>query len=326
MALRGVRVLSGGKGMKISYLFPGQGAQYAGMGKDLYDGSSSARKVFEDANDILGFDIAKLCFCGPHQQLTQTAMCQPAIFVTGIASLRAFEQLTVNSQLSTGCAMAGLSLGEITALCAAGSIAFKDALCLVKARGEFMEEASHKNPGKMLAIMGLDRQKVERICALSGASIANLNTPEQVVISGRPEDIDKAQILSKREGARHTILLKVSGAFHSPLMEGASQRFGTLLSSIKICKPGVPVISNVTAAYEDGPESIRTNLRDQLSSTTLWEDSMRALLQGGITKFIEFAPGQVLSKMLHKIEPDVSVYNVETMNDICKIIELLSQG
>lgn len=299
---------------KIAYLFPGQGAQYAGMGKHIYETSSKARDVFEEAKDILGFDIARICFYGPNEELKNTKNCQPAIFVTSIATLRAFEES--RSSLSMPFAMAGLSLGEITALCAAGAIRFRDALSLVRARGIYMDEASCEAPGTMLAIIGLSRDSVQRLCHKTNTYIANLNSPGQIVISGSHKDIEEAESAAKVAGARRTIRLDVGGAFHSPLMESAVKKFKVDIYKTDILKPETMVISNVTASCESEPDVIKANLIAQLKSPTLWEDSIKNLIKEGVAKFIEFAPGRVLTGLMKRIEPKVSVYNIETLQDI----------
>lgn len=305
---------------KIAYLFPGQGAQYVGMAKSLYTSFPQARKVFEEANDILNLDVANLCFNGPEQELKKTKNAQCAIFVTSLAAARTFEEV-VRQPLDSfiqPAAMAGLSLGELTALCWAGSIDFKDGLLLVSARGKYMDEAANIFPGGMLAIIGLSKDKAEEVCAKTGTYIANLNSPGQIVISGKLEDLEQAKSLSLDYGVRAAVMLDVSGAFHSPLMESAAERFAMDVNNTKFIGPKIPIISNVTAGYENNPEIIKRNLINQLRSPTLWEDSMRVLIADGITTFVEFAPGRVLAGLMKRIEPSVSVYNIETQEDIEK--------
>jgi len=293
--------------VEVAYIFPGQGVQFVGMGKTLYDEHDIAKKTFNQANDILGFDLAKLCFEGPAEELMQTKNCQVAIMVASIAALRVL--LTQPSEFTPGVAL-GLSLGEYTALVGAESLSFSDAVKLVKLRGEYMEEASKKMPGKMVSIMGLGVEDVEGLCKSSGAEIANLNCPGQVVVSGTTEAIDKVTISAKGKGAKRVIPLDVSGAFHSSLMAEASHKLAEALKEILILAPKIPVISNITAYSQDDPEQIKQNLIDQVSSTTRWEESIRHVAERGITTFLEIGPGTVLKGLLRRINPELVCHNI----------------
>ena len=303
---------------KICYLFPGQGAQYVGMGKDLYDNCQQAKGVFEEVETILpDVDIKKLCFEGPVEELIRTANSQVAMLAVSVAALEAFNYRawgTGHGVEPVSCA--GLSLGELTALVASGSIEFKDAVRLVRRRGELMEDASVKNPGDMASIIGLSIEDLEKICSEVGSEIANLNCPGQTVISGTKEAIQAAIELAGKKGAKKSIRLNVSGPFHSSLMKGAADLFREELKNIKFSPPSIRVISNVTADYESSPEGIKENLVKQLYSPVRWEESIRMIAAQGLDTFFEIGPGKVLKGLLRRIDPGLKVYNIEKMGDI----------
>lgn len=300
---------------KVCYLFPSQGAQYVGMGKDLYGNCPESKKVFDEAEKILpDVNIKKLCFEGPIEELTQTANSQVAILVASIASLKAFNFRIKGKWDVFACA--GLSLGELTSLVAAKSITFQDAVCLVRRRGELMEEASTKRPGTMASIIGLSLEDLKEICSKSGASIANLNCPGQIVISGPKEFVKDAMSLAAKKGAKKSILLNVSGPFHSSLMKEAAELFKIELDKVKFSNPEIGVISNVTADYERTAQEIKQNLIKQLYSPVRWEESVRRLSGEGIDSFFEIGPGKVLKGLLRRIDANLKVYNIEKMGDI----------
>lgn len=302
---------------KIAFVFPGQGAQYMGMGKDIYENFSQVRDLFEKAEDILKLNLKELCFEGPQDRLKLTSIAQPAIFLVSIATLEALK--IVYSKISPAAA-AGLSLGEYTALVATEAICFEDGIKLVYKRGEFMEEASKINPGGMVSLLGLDYHVIIEICKDSGAEIANLNCPGQVVISGNKETLEKAVNLAKDRGVKRVVYLEVSGPFHSSLMAPASKKLSLELKNIEIKTPRIPVVSNVTASFEISPQKIRQNLIEQITRTTRWEDSIRFLIDYGINTFLEIGPGKVLSGLIRRIDNSADVYNIETTQDI-KTIE-----
>lgn len=298
--------------MKAAFLFAGQGSQYIGMGKDLYDIFPEAKAVFDQADKVLGFSLSGLCFSGSPEMLKQTIFSQPAILTVSIAALEAFK-VRVNVTPSF---MAGLSLGEYTALIAAASFTFEDGLRLVRKRAEIMEEATFKYPGKMAAVIELPFEQVKDICLKSGAEIANINAPGQIVISGKIESVDNAKDLCAKAGAKRVIELEVSGGFHSSLMFEASGELKARLNNLPISAPSIPVISNYTGRPEYKVVQVEENLIQQMFSPVKWEDSMRFMLSEGITKFFEFGPGKVLKGLMRRIDPNVEVVNIEKKEDI----------
>jgi [acyl-carrier-protein] S-malonyltransferase len=296
----------------VGYLFAGQGSQYVGMGNDLFDSFPEARVIFDRADKVLGFSLSDLMFNGPLEELTKTNNCQPAIVAMSIACWQAYK---IKHPQIDGY-MAGLSLGEYSALVAAGALDFDDAVYLVRKRGEFMEEEAVKHPGKMLSIVGLDLAQVEEISSEVKAEVANINCPGQVVISGSGETIQNAQILAKEKGAKLAVILEVSGAFHSSFMQGASVKLAKELEKMPISVPKFPVISNVTGKPALDVKEIKQNLMRQVSGSVLWEDSMKLILSKGISSFIEFGPGKVLKGLMRRIDSNAQVINIEKSADI----------
>jgi [acyl-carrier-protein] S-malonyltransferase len=290
---------------KTAILFAGQGAQVVGMGKDLADQYPSAKAWFDRANAALGYDLAAIYFHGPEAELTKTENAQPGIF---LVSWICFELLKEHAPHLKFDAAAGLSLGEFTALTAAGAMSFEDGLRVVRQRGKFMQEACEATRGGMAAIIGLDEAPTREVCAAAGVVLANLNCPGQLVISGEAEKITKACELARARGAKRALPLTVAGAYHSPLMAGAQPKLREELAMIKISAPAVPVISNVTAQAHGTDISAR--LVEQVCAPVRWEESMRALLAQGYTRFIELGPGSALSGFMKRIDKSAQMLNV----------------
>jgi [acyl-carrier-protein] S-malonyltransferase len=299
----------------VAFLFAGQGSQYIGMGKDLYEAFPASKKIFDKADEVLGFPLSRLCFTGPEEDLTKTNNSQPAILTMSIAALEAYKTVVSRSSLVVSY-MAGLSLGEYSALVAAGAISFEDAVYLVRRRGEFMEEEARKRPGTMLSVIGLDPEALKDICLKAHTEIANINCPGQIVISGGTKEILEAKALAKAAGAKMAVELEVSGAFHSSFMQGAALKLAAELNKIKISPARMAIVSNVSARPVTSPQEIRQNLIQQVASSVLWEDSMKFLLAEGVTDFIEFGPGKVLRGLMRRISTEARVINIEKKEDV----------
>jgi [acyl-carrier-protein] S-malonyltransferase len=293
--------------MKTALLFAGQGAQVVGMGKDLAEAFPSARAWFEKANTALGYDLAGICFNGPDAELTKTENAQPGIFLVSWVAFQLLKERVAGLQYD---ATAGLSLGEFTALTAAGAMSLEDGLRVVRQRGGFMQEACEATRGSMAAIIGLDESPTREVCAEAGVALANLNCPGQIVISGEAGKIARACDLAKTKGAKRALPLQVAGAYHSPLMASAQTKLQAELGKITISKPAVTVVSNVTAQPHGSEDSIRRLLVEQVTSSVRWEDSMRYLVAQGFTRFIELGPGSALSGFMKRIHKDAAMLNV----------------
>ena len=292
---------------KTALLFAGQGAQVVGMGKDLTAACSSAKEWFTRANAALSYDLDSVCFNGPEPELTRTENAQPGIFLVSWVAFQLLKERVPNLSFQ---ATAGLSLGEFTALTAAGALSFEDGLRLVRQRGRFMQEACDVTKGAMAAIIGLDEAPTREVCTEAGVVLANLNCPGQLVISGEADQITKACELAKAKGARRALPLPVAGAYHSPLMASAQPKLKAELDRVRIDPPVVTVVSNVTAEPHGAPESIRARLVEQVTSSVRWEESMRYLLTQGFTRFIELGPGTALSGFLKRIDKTAQPLNV----------------
>ena len=304
---------SGSEVKGVAYIFPGQGSQYVGMGKDLFYDHRPAREIFERADEILGINLSRICFEGPEEELRQTKNTQPAIFLHSIA---------VASMLGSEKAemAAGHSLGEYSALVYVGALSFEDGLRLVRLRGELMHQAGLERPGTMAAVVGLDPAALEEVCAKAEAEgivrPANFNSPGQIVISGSVRGVRKAMQLAKEAGARLAKELPVSGAFHSPLMEPARNGLKAALEKVTIRDTELPVYANVTARPVTRAGEIRRFLFDQLTSPVRWEETILTMVADGATRFVEIGPGKVLQNLVRRIAPAVEVKGIEKSVDI----------
>lgn len=281
-----------------AYVFPGQGSQFSGMGKDLYDASSAAKKLFESANEILGFKITDIMFYGDSESLKQTKVTQPAVFLHSVAAALTIEDFRPDM-------VAGHSLGEFSALVASGAISFEDGLKLVYARAMAMQKACEQTPSTMAAVLGLEDSKVEEVCAtIEGVVPANYNCPGQLVISGEKEAIQLACKALKEAGAKRALPLPVGGAFHSPLMESAREELAAAIGETIFHTPVCPIYQNVDALPHTSPEEIRENLLKQLTSPVRWTQTVMNMTKNGATEFFELGPGNVLEGLIKKCNPN----------------------
>ena len=293
-----------------AYVFPGQGAQFAGMGKDLYDSKPLAKELFDKANDILGYSITDIMFNGTDEQLKETKITQPAVFLHSVISA-----LCLGDEF-TPAMVAGHSLGEFSALVAAGALSFEDCLRLVYARAMAMQKACEVAPGTMAAIVGLDDETVEKICqqvSTTGNVVvaANYNCPGQLVISGNIDAVNQACELLKEAGAKRALPLKVGGAFHSPLMQPAKDELQTAIENTTFAEPKCPVYQNVDGQAHTAPEEIKKNLIAQLTSSVRWTSSVQNMIKDGANDFTECGPGKALQGMIGRIDKDVTAHGIE---------------
>ncbi|MGD9644593.1 MAG: ACP S-malonyltransferase [Pirellulales bacterium] len=298
---------------RIAFLFPGQGAQSVGMGRELVESLPAARRLYDQASEILGYDLARLCAEGPAEDLDSTVYSQPALFVTSLAALESLREQSPEVVLSCEAA-AGLSLGEYTALVFAGVLDFEAGLRLVQQRGAAMQDAADASPSGMVSILGMEKVEVERVVQQSRGGevleIANLLCPGNIVISGSNNACERAAQLAEREGAMRAMPLAVAGAFHTQIMQPAVERLKAALEQVSLRPPLIPVVSNVDALPHDDPEEIRSLLVRQLVSPVRWEDCMRYLLAQGFDQFYEIGPGRVLRGLLRRIDREVSCQSV----------------
>lgn len=305
----------------IAFVFPGQGAQYAGMGKEMAKTYSEAREVFERADEILEGNISTLCWDGPEDVLQQTENTQPAILTASISCLAVLEARGIRPHVA-----AGLSLGEYTALVCAGAMHFHDALPLVRRRGQFMQAAAARRRTAMAAVLGLDPEAIAKVCAqASGKGVvepSNFNSPGQIVIAGDEAAVQEAIVLAKAAGARRAVLLPVSAPFHTSLMRPAADRLAPLLERVALSDTPIPVVSNVTAQPVSSPAQIRRLLIAQVASPVRWDDSVRTMVGMGVETFVEIGPGSTLSGLIRKTAQGARVMHVE---DRASLDETLSQ-
>ena len=292
------------------------------MGRDLADKYPSARALFDQANETLGYDLTQICFEGPEDALTQTENAQPGIFLVSWVALELLKEQLPDLVFE---ATAGLSLGEFTALTAAGAMSFEDGLKVVRQRGQFMQEACDATEGGMAAVIGLDEATTREVCTSADVELANLNCPGQLVISGASAGIEKACELAKEKGAKRALPLTVAGAYHSRLMESASTELESVLREVELNLPMVPVISNVTAKPHATAGEILHRLVEQVTSSVLWETSIRYLVEQGFTRFIELGPGNALTGFMRRIDRDLEVYNISDCESLEKTVNALKQ-
>ncbi len=308
---------------KTALLFAGQGAQVVGMGKDLAAAYPTAQSLFAKANSILGYDLTSICFDGPESELVKTEHAQPGIFLVSWVAFSLLKERVPNLKFE---ATAGLSLGEFTALTAAGVMSFEDGLRVVRLRGRVMQEACEATQGSMAAIIGLEESLTREVCAEAGVELANLNCPGQLVISGEAAKILTACELAKAKGAKRALPLAVAGAYHSRLMASAQPKLQAALAEIPIYHAAVPVMSNVTAQPHGAPSEVHTRLVEQVTSSVRWEESIRALLAQGFTRFIELGPGSALTGFMKRIDKTVEVLNIADVSSLDVTVQKLTQS
>ena len=297
---------------RIAFIFPGQGAQKAGMGKDFYDGTSTAKEIFDRASGLLGFSMPELCFT-ENDRLDITEYTQAAMVTTSIAMMKVLiEETGIQPDVT-----AGLSLGEYCALYAAGVMSAEDAITTVRKRGILMQEAVPVGIGAMAAVLAMEAEKIEEVLKeIPDVWIANYNCPGQIVISGKKEAVETACEKLKAAGAKRTIMLNVSGPFHSGMLKEAGDQLGEFLEGIEIQNPRIPYVANVTAAYVTEKEEVKPLLAKQVSSSVKWEQSVRAMLADGVDTFVEIGPGKTLAGFIKKITKDVKVVNIDSLEAV----------
>ncbi|EJL47023.1 MULTISPECIES: ACP S-malonyltransferase [Brevibacillus] len=308
---------------KVAFVFPGQGSQFVGMGQTLSEQSEAARRIFETADAALGFSLSGLCFAGPEEELKLTANTQPAILTASVAVLAALKEKLPDY---TPDFVAGHSLGEYSALVAAGALSFADAVKVVRARGQFMEEAVPAGQGAMAAVLNMERAALQAVCeevTASGHPVqpANMNCPGQIVISGSAEGVKLAGEKAKAAGAKRVLPLNVSGPFHSSLMQPAADKLQAVLAGVTVQEASVPVVANVTARPVTEAATIVEQLVQQVSAPVLWEDSVQWMVEAGVTTFVEIGPGKVLAGLIKKIAPaDTTIISVQDMESLTELL------
>ena len=305
--------------MSTAFIFPGQGAQVVGMGKDFYEKYEESREIFDKASELLGFDMKELCFEN-EKDINITEHTQPALLTVSVAILRVLEQKGIRPDVC-----AGLSLGEYCAMVASEVMSFEDAVKTVRQRGILMQEAVPLGVGAMCAVLGLDGETVNKVCqGVDDVYVANYNCPGQIVISGKAEAVEQAAGLLKEAGAKRCMMLNVSGPFHSPLLREAGDKLAEVLKDVKL-NDGftIPYVTNVTAEYVNTTEEIRELLRKQVSSSVMWQQSVENMIAKGVDTFVEIGPGKTLAGFMKRINKEVRMVNIGSVEDLEKAVELL---
>lgn len=305
---------------KRAVVFAGQGAQFVGMGKDLVAAYPECRDLYERASAVLGYDLARLCAEGPLDEITKSDKCQPAIFVTSAACLTALKKLYPEFQFA---GTAGLSLGEWTALWAAGVVSFEDAIKILQVRGKAMQEACNERPGGMVSVMGLPMAELAKVCEAAGVQMANINSSEQIVLSGDKDKIVEAEKLALAAGAKKTVVLPVAGAFHSPLMASAAGKLEQVLGGAAIQAATIPVLSNVTGKPHGDATEIRSGMIKQVTSSVQWVATIEAFKAMGVTEYVECGPGKVLAGLIKRIDKDASSVSIQDVPTLEKAVAVL---
>ena len=305
---------------KIAYIFPGQGAQKAGMGKDFYENCALSREIYEKSSQLLGFSMEELCF-EENDRLDITEYTQAALVTTSVAMLAQIEEMGYTPDVT-----AGLSLGEYCALVSCKAMTFEDAVKVVRQRGILMQEAVPLGQGAMAAVLGMTAEQIDQVVdPIDGVEVANYNCPGQIVISGKTDAVQTACQALKEAGAKRTVPLKVSGPFHSSMLAGAGKKLGEVLEPVVLTEHSIPYVTNVTASYVEGTEEIKDLLVRQVSSSVRWQPSVENMIAAGVDRFVEIGPGKTLASFVKKISREVSVYNVNTWESLEGLKEYLGR-